>query len=240
MSGVPDSIYQNDMNSMPVGDPAAAAKIKKQVDEFQKRKAAQEKADEKERKANQAKVDKATKLPTQVQRAAKVQADEDTVAKREMEAHKIRLYFKKLGHKISVAEPKTYPKTLEGLQALRQSIEVELQSNGGIEQAGAAYMTSMGVVEEITKTFNPLGLQLSGPKAGLAATVAQNRPAWDDLMTEFAISHAEWFMVGPFKRLMMFTVQMVMSVDAANKAGAAVHSGVAASEELQDDKFQDL
>lgn len=188
MQGVPDDLFQSDMNSFPTTDPRITAELAKQHQQALKAQKANEAAAAKERKEEAAKVAKAVKMPVKAPPAKVV----ETVGKREMKAHKIRLYYEKLGHKLSSKCPKTLPKTEEGLDELLAAIECELHSAGGIEQAGGLYLNGLFAFEQFTQQYNPLGLMLSGPAAGLSATVAQNKDKWNDLMTEVAIANAEW------------------------------------------------
>jgi malonyl CoA-acyl carrier protein transacylase len=80
---------------------------------------------------------------------------------------------------------------------------------------------------------------LSGPAASLTATVAANKEQWHETITEFAIANAEWFMMGPGKRALMLIAQMVMTVDAANKA-AIVRGSAAPVSEAQQQAVEDL
>lgn len=213
MQAPPDDLFQRD-STIPTEDPAIAASRVKQQQQLAKERAALE-AQEKKRAAEEAKkVKKDMATPGAKEKAAAAV----TAEKRELKKHKIRLYFEKLGHKLSMKPPKSLPNDDAAIDELLASIECELHSNGGIEQAGTAYLSGMAAIEQLTTFYNPLGLALSGPAASLSSTVAQNKEKWDELITEFAISNAEWFMVGPGKRLIMFTMQMVMAVDGANKA----------------------
>ncbi len=156
-------------------------------------------------------------MPTTKQKEEK-EDNEDLEAKQKLiYARKARLYFAKLSHKISITEPKVYPKSLEGLKALVDAIETELSSEGGIELAGGMFLNAAKGLERLTTVFNPLNLMLTGPAASLSLTAMQSREAWNDLVTEFAITYSEWFMVGPTKRLIGFVVQLVHTVDSANK-----------------------
>lgn len=215
MNAPPDDLFRMD-DTIPTEDPAIAASQAKQRAAFEKEQKALA-AQEKKMQAEEAKkVKKDMERPGHKEKAAA----EVSARTRENKAHKIRLYYEKLGHKLSTKAPKTLPTDDAKLDELLASIECELHSNGGIEQAGVAFISGMAAVEQLTAVFNPLGLQLSGPAASLSSTVAQNKAKWDELITEFAISNAEYFMIGPGKRLLMFSVQMVMAVDSANKAAA--------------------
>lgn len=121
--------------------------------------------------------------------------DVKNVRKRELMAHKIRLYYKLLGHKLSSKEPKSLPKDDEGLAELLAQVETELHSKGGIEGASKLVLGGAFAAEQFNAQFNPFGLHLSGPVASLSGSMAANRADWEELATEFAISNAEWFCV---------------------------------------------
>lgn len=203
-------VIQADLANFPTEDPARAAARAKQEQ-------ADAKARKEEEKASAARVKKGLAIPPQVSDAAKANND------REVKLLKIRLYFSKLGHKIPIKEPKAMPRTDAEIDELLLMIETHLQSHGGIEMAGTMYQSSFAAVEMLTLQFNPLNLHLSGPAVSLSATVAQNREKWDELLTEFAIAHAEWFMMGPGKRLIGFSIQMIQTVDQANKKAIVAH-----------------
>ena len=221
---VPDDIFQHDVQSFPQADPKVLEKLQKEVEKAKKL-----------QKAEEAEAKKALPKVTKAQAAAepKPLPKELSASKREMKLHKIRLYFAKLSHRITLKEPKTYPKTDEAIDELLAQIEAELHSKGGIEKASSGYLSALAVTEQVTQVFNPLGWDLSGPQAGLASTAAKNKEMWEDLVTEFAIQHAEWFMVGPGKRLMLTTVQLIMLVDGANKAAKAQMQRMRAPPDLQ-------
>lgn len=216
MQDVPNDVFQHDIQSFPQEDPKVLeAQAKAILAEEKARKAQDATA-----KKDQAALNKLLKeANTPVAKKAAPHAEEEVKAlrNRELMAHKIRLYFRKLGHKISVKEPKTLPRDEAGLHELLFAIETELQSSGGIEIAGGLFVQTAFTLEKLNQTFNPLGLLLSGPEASLAQTIAQNRDKWDELVTEFAIANAEWLMVGPGKRLLGFIVQTATAVDDANR-----------------------
>jgi hypothetical protein len=173
---------------------------------------AREAADAKERKKDEAMVKKALA-------PIKKEPDVSASARRcQLMAHKIRLYYKKLPHCLSTKEPKALPKDEEGLAELLATIETELHSKGGIEMAGKITIGICGAAEQLNQQFNPFGLMLSGPAASFTGSVQANRAEWDDLVTEFAIANAEWFVVSPGKRLIGFMLGLAQAVDAANKA----------------------
>ncbi len=221
MEGVPDEMFQSDTQSFPREDPRITADLAKQHAQALKQQKAEDAEMAKTRKREEVQVKKALAIPTVMQRQDAVKHASRGVRERELTALKIRLYFKKLSHKISMKEPKTLPKDDAALLELLATVECELQSNGGIEQAGAMFVNGCFALEAVTQQFNPLGLMLSGPAASLTQTVAANKDKWDELITELAIANAEWFMMGPGKRCLLFVVQMVHTVDQANKAAVA-------------------
>lgn len=213
MEGLPSEIFDHDVKTFPIRDSATAAKL-----EAQMRKAEmQEEADKKRRgrppgstkdKAA-AKEEKRYTVPPPPQQQRKGDIARKT--------QKVRLYFHYLSHKISFAEPKTYPTTHEGLDELLDKIECQLHGEGGIEKAGTVYAMGVAGIEKACEFFNPMGWDLSGPQVSLAAAVAANEDKWKDLVKEFAIENAEWFMFGPGKRLIATTLQLIMAVDKTNK-----------------------
>ncbi len=220
MQAPPDDLFQKDMSSFPTVDPATAAALAKQqaqIDKERKSAEAERKRQEKEEEKLAKKMnDMPIRAPTTKQVVISV---DKQMAALTLKKQKIKLYFAKLGHKLSIKEPKALPEDAAKVDDLLTAIETELHSNGGIEQAAGLYVQGMFGLEILSHTFNPLGLRLSGPAAGLTNTIQKNREKWDELVTEFAIANAEWFMAGPFRRLVSFTVQTVLAVDAANRGG---------------------
>jgi hypothetical protein len=214
MEGLPSDIFDHDVKTFPVRDSETAKKL-----EAQMRKAEmQEEADKKRR----GRPPGSTKAPKEEKRSAQPpppvpqQKRAGTIAQK---TQKVRLYFHYLSHKISFPEPKTYPTTDEGLDELLDKIECQLHGEGGIEKAGSLYVMGVGGVEKLMDYVNPLGWNLSGPSVSLSAAVAANEEKWKDLVKEFAIENAGWFMFGPTKRLIATTVQLILAVDSANKVG---------------------
>lgn len=225
MQGFPEEIFQGDMQTFPREDPRILESQQKQAQAAKKAQA----EEEKQAKAEAVKFAKAMKEapPPKKPAAAKTSGggDKSADAKRvELKRRKIKLYFanEKIAKKLSVKEPKTLPKSEEELDDLLAEIESDLHSSGGIKQAGLMYINGCAALENITQVFNPLGWDLRGPKVSFTQTVAANKEQWEELVTEFAISNAEWFMVGPGKRLLLTTIQMIMAVDSANKAATAI------------------
>ena len=209
MEGLPKDIFDHDVKTFPTKDSEMAAKL-----DAQRKKAAENEQKEK------AKRGRPPKSQTQ-QKSAPPPPTEPVGSKRKgsiaQKTQKIRLYFHYLSHKISFAEPKPYPQTHDGLDEVLDKIECQLHGEGGIEKAGVLYVSATAGLEELTKIINPLGWQLSGPAVSLKAAVAANEEKWKDLVKEFAIENASWFMFGPTKRLLFTTIQLVMAVDNANK-----------------------
>lgn len=158
---------------------------------------------------------------------------EDTAESRAAMVRKIHQYQEKLGHLLTSKPPKVSVKTdVDRLREVLYNVETDIAMRGAIENAGAMYMNAMVLLEQSTQVFNPLGLQLAGPAAGLANTVAANKARWDDIVTEVAIKYGEWLAVGPEKRLLFFTVQMVLGVHQANVVGGSLAEQRRASPDL--------
>lgn len=249
MEGLPEEIVHFDLNTFPREDPrvveatakATKAAEKQAADEARREQAAvrkmqqmmagKQKEEEAETEQEKPKRGGAKKPAAAAPNAAKKAAED---AKRcKLKLQKCKLYFQKFSEKLSIKEPRAYPKDEPGLDELLAEIEAELQSAGGIKNASLMFLTGVSTIEETTKVFNPMGWQLSGPVASLSQTVAANRDQWEDVVTEFAIANAEWFMIGPGKRLLLMTVQLITAVDRANKAGVAQRAQQQASENLQ-------
>ncbi len=210
-------IARVDLNTFPKEDPKKVAKRQKEIKKARGEEKRDRVAEAREVKALEKKKAAGTK-------AAPVTLD-DAARERVVILRKLTQYYAKLGHKISVSKPRSYPSDLRKLKELLLAVETDLAANGGIEQAGAMYVQGVAVVEQLAPLL-PFGLQLSGPQASLSGTVRANQEIWNDVVTEAAIQHSEWFMVGPVKRLAMMTVQMAMQVHAVNKAAIAEMRGV--------------
>ena len=228
MQGVPEDVFRGDVDSFPDRDPRITAELAKQHEKALKEQKQRDVEEAKRAKKEAAQVKKMQEMPVVAKKQPATKTPVPSATKeardRELKAHKIRLYFRKLGHKLTVREPKQLPRSDEELDELLASIETELHSQGGIDQAGMLFINGSFAIEAITQQFNPLGLRLSGPAASLTQTVAANKDKWEELITEVAIANAEWFMMGPVKRCMLFMVQMVNTVDQANKAALAQRS----------------
>jgi hypothetical protein len=224
-----DELFEHDTRSMPTAvDPAMAAKLRAEIEKADKAVAAA--------KRGPGRPPGATKPPKAAAAAAAAPSGPtaSSMRRRDIKLQKIRLYFTHLGHKLVQKEPKSPPKSDQEVDELLSSIECELHGSGGIEKAGVFVVTGAGLVEKIVQQWNPMNWDLSGPAVSFQAAVAHNQVKWNDLVTEFAISNAEWFMVGPGKRLLATAAQLLMAVDSANKV--ALHKGPgapAASPDLQ-------
>lgn len=212
-----EEIARETVRSMPAADPKVVAQMEREQAKKQKQAEEARKKEERDAKLAQQRMAALDKNSAQSKEAKK---DPKTLeAEMTLNLHKIRLYYEKLGHKLTSQMPKTLPKTPEAARVLKDAIECELQSTGGIESAAGVYMTGVQLFEQSTQFFNPLDLQLSGPYISLTQAAAQNQDKLNDLVTEFAIQHSEWFMFSPLRRLVHFTITMAMQVSAMNKQG---------------------
>jgi len=215
MEGLPSDIFDHDIKTFPLKDSAMEAKLKAQMDKA-------EQQAEKEAKRGRGRPPKsATTAPPSKASAPEVPITKVRKGSIASKTQKIRLYFHYLSHKISFSEPKSYPQSHEGLDEILDKIEVQLHGEGGIEKASVMYVTGAGGLQKLMDVFNPLGWDLSGPAVTLQQAVAANEEKWKDLVKEFAIENASWFMFGPTKRLILTTVQLILAVDAANKMARA-------------------
>lgn len=251
MEGLPEEIFQSDINTFPGEDPKIT-ELRRRAREAEERAQAKEEAERaRERKREQAQVKKVMEMhgveAEPVKRSTRgKKAPQDPVAAevkaskhRQLMAQKIRLYWDKLGHRLQGSAPKVLPKSEEQLADMLAEIEAQLCSNGGIEQAGALYINACMAVEKVSQHFD-IGFDLAGPGVSFSATVAHNKAQWQDLVTEVAISNAEWFMVGAGKRLLATTIQMMMACSNANRAGAAMAQGTKAPSDKMKEEADEL
>jgi hypothetical protein len=231
---VPDDLFMHDVQTMPMEDPAIAAKLRAEVEKANK---AQEQAEKKAR----GRPPGSKNAPKAAAAAPAAPAVNTAVgaSRRQVKLQKIALYFAHLGHKLKQKAPKELPKGDQEIDELLASIECELHAAGGIEKAGVFVVTGAQAIENTMPYFNPLGWDLSGPQVSFAQAVAANQSKWDDLVKEFAISNAEWFCVGPGKRLAATMAQLIFAVDGANKAAIAMGNRQPAPPDLQKEA-QDL
>lgn len=209
MEGLPDDVFQNDMRTFPRDDPAVMAKHAAEVAKAQKAEEASIKRVKASKQKEEAYVQKVLESETQ-----KHEKTSKTLALYRL---KIKQYFAHFGDRLSIKAPKTLPNDEHALKELLDTIEAELCSKGGVGMAGDLFIAGAVATEQLNAMYNPFGLMLSGPAASLTSTLLKNKPQWDDLITEFAIANAEWFMVGPGKRMIGLLFKTAHAVDAANK-----------------------
>ena len=209
-----------DMQSFPREDPKVTAQRTKELEKQRKQEKAERKAPSKQAQRL------AEKPPAKKKQAPPALGDIDR--ERVILTRKITQYFTKLKHKISVARPRTMPTDIMKLRQLCLAIETDLSASGGVDACATMYVNGCAMAEKLAPLL-PWDIRLSGPNASLTGTVLANKEQWNDLITEVAIQHSEWFMVSGFKRLVMMTGQMAMQVNAANHAGDP-GNGVASDE----------
>jgi hypothetical protein len=190
---VPDDLFMHDVQTMPMEDPAIAAKLRAEIEKANK----VQEAAEKKARGRPPGTKNAPKQPASVPASTNGAAASGAAAlnRRNIKLQKITLYFAHLGHKIKQKQPKELPKGDQEIDELLASIECELHAAGGIEKASVFVVTGAQAVENLMPHFNPFGWDLSGPQVSFAAAVAANQKKWEDLVKEFAISNAEWFCV---------------------------------------------
>lgn len=171
-----DDIAIHDLKTFPSEDPQAAARRKKEIKQH----------DKEHRTPSAKEFANATKRTVKESAAAPPAMQEVAMLKR-----KILLYFDKLGDKISTKKPRKLSNDVRELRQLKDAIELELNSAGGIEQAKAAYMTGVATVERLHPLL-PFDVRLYG----LTKTIQQNQKVWNDMLVQFSIEHAEWFIMG--------------------------------------------
>ena len=198
-----NDIATDDMKTFPGSiNPKDQLAHKKAID-------AQEKAN---KVPNNKKMDKAIKEVNK-QQGQRVKTKEASAKEIALIKRKIQLYYEKLGHKLSSKAPRKLPNNLEELLDIKEGIETELNCNGGIEGAKAAYLGGVNAVEQLAPLL-PWDIRVQGT----TRVLQQNPSAWEDLICQCSIEYAEYFMMSPFKRLLMFTVVTMSSVHQANSA----------------------
>lgn len=157
--------------------------------------------------------------PSAEKKAKEVKPTPEEVGKRR--AHLLRrisMYQKYMKERISdVSIPrKLGPKTsVEELETIVSSIEMELSAEDGVKMVRGMYQYSGFAVERATDVFNPFGLQLSGPYS-LGQVVAADRETWEPLATEIAIRYEHLFCTGPVTRTFQFMLTAILKVHQAN------------------------
>lgn len=166
---------------------------------------------------------------------------EDEAKRRADLVRKIEQYSLHFGDKLKIAVPKkiSIKTPAVELEAIVHSIESDLGMTGGIETAHSVFAEFGGALEAITARFNPLGLKLSGP-VSLDKTVKANQPAWESLVTEFAIKYQTMFCSPVEARLLFFMSTMVLTVHRANtSAEAAAKASGKGKQEASSDLFDE-
>ncbi len=221
MEGFDSNIASGDFAAFPTLDPKVSAARKaeevKRSNEAKKR----------QRKPTKADVET-------VKEIAEKKAEVDEGEMRAARLRKIDLYMTHLGHKINY-KPKTKPSSRSSIAYLDEvifNIETDLGVGQGMDMAQAGYLQALKLLEQSTHYFNPLGLQLSGPKFSLGQTAEKSHDAWKDMLTEFAIKYENWFVMSVEKRILFFTFQMIATVDAANKVNIAQGIQMEADEDV--------
>lgn len=163
----------------------------------------------------------AKQAPKVAAAAAKMEQEKavfDTKEERALLMRRIKQYYAKFGERITTPLPKTLAKqTLEQLQELLRSVELDISCAGATETCAGLLVASLQGVQQLTTVFNPLDLRLSGPRADLVQTFAAQRSTWLPIVEEFAIKYERWFAIGVEKRLLFYLASVILLVNRANK-----------------------
>jgi len=133
-----DEIAKMDMTTFPREDPVTTAKRQKEADKLREMQKQESRAENSTAKRVSKAKRKSVSTP-----AAALGGDQ---RERVIILRKLSQYYAKLGKKINVAKPRTWPSDLKKLRELLLSVETDLAANGGIDQAGALYI--QGVVAQ--------------------------------------------------------------------------------------------
>jgi hypothetical protein len=149
------------------------------------------------------------------------EADEKSILVR-----RINQYYSAFADRITYKLPRNFgvKQTLEEVKDVLRNVELDLHASGSADYACMLYEQGIGMVQDLSKWYNPLKLALSGPKADLKGTVEAQRSAWVPIMQELAIKYERWFAVGPERRLLFFTASLITQVHRANVTVAATRA----------------
>lgn len=183
--------------------------------------AAEKRAAEKRNAPTKAQLDAAADLAN----AAK---HENELAQKTDLVRRARQYIKNFPNKVQTKLPRNFgvQLSLDEIKDTVHNIELDLNSTNGTEYACMAYEQGIGVLQDVTKIYNPLKLALSGPVADVRGAVAANREMWMPIMQEIAIKYERFFAMGPERRLLFFTVSLLMQVHRANTMPQSVQEKV--------------
>lgn len=164
----------------------------------------------------------AKQAPKVAAAAAKMQEEKsaaDTKEERALLVRRIKQYYAKFGERITTPLPRAFgtKQTLEQLQELLRSVELDISCAGATETCAGLLVASLQGVQQLTTVFNPLDLRLSGPRADLVQTFAAQRSTWLPIVEEFAIKYERWFAIGVEKRLLFYLASVILLVNRANK-----------------------
>ena len=172
----------------------------------------------------------APKPPTKAQIEAVADLSAEVKHQQELDlksdlVRRVHKYYERFPKQITFQLPKGFgiKMTLEEIQHVVSNVELDLCSAGGFDFVCAGYEQLLGGLQDVSKRWNPLKLALSGPVADVKGSVAAQRSVWVPIVQELAIKYERYFAVGPEKRLLFFTVSLIMQIHNANTTPEAVH-----------------
>lgn len=216
-----ESLIDEDFSAFPQRVPPTDAEMKADA----KKRAAAEKA------AKSA----APKLQKAVEKMQEEEKHVDELEEKQEVVRRIKQYYAKFPERITTPIPKNLSTKmkLETLKETLRSVELDMSCAGAVDTAAAGLAVTLGGLQQLTQFFNPLNLQLSGPRADLAGTFAAQKATWRPLIEEFAIKYERWLATSIEKRLLFYVAGLVLLVDRANKEAPAMAE---AAEEPADDE----
>lgn len=175
------------------------------------------------------------KAAAKVEQLAEQRNAAEEASERAALLRKIKLYYDRFGERITYRCKATAKTNVDDLRVHVAAIEADLGMSGGGDAAATGFVMLMKGVEQLTNVFNPLNLQLSGPRATLGDTIENSHDAWRPLIDEFVIKHERMFCMSVEKRILFFIAQAIMTVDRANRMADRAAAPVNADLQQQGD-----
>lgn len=108
--------------------------------------------------------------------------------------------------------------SVEELQDELHYLELQLGSSKDNNMGSMLFVSGMGILENVTKSYNPLKLQLDGLGNVAKDNIEQFTPIIDELMIKYGAS----FYMAPEYRLVLAAGMLVYTVHSANSGDARV------------------